>query len=68
MLEPVHVGEAGQHVGCFAKVPILLIVAPQQVHVVNFTLVLLDHVHQVFFQVWRIHLEHRAQCKLMSAF
>lgn len=59
--EPVHVGKAGQYVGSFAKVTILLVVAPQEVHIVNFTLVLLDHMHQMFFQVWRIHLDPRAQ-------
>lgn len=42
---PVHVGEASQHVSRFAKVTVLLVVAPEQVHVVDFTLVLLDHVH-----------------------
>lgn len=55
--QPVHVCQPGQNVGCFAKVAVLLVVAPQQVHVVHFALVLLDHVHEVIFQIGRVHLE-----------
>lgn len=61
LLRPVHVSEAGQDVGCFSKAAILLIVAPQQVHVVNFALVLFYHVHQVFFKVRRVYLGNKCQ-------
>lgn len=57
----MHVSETGQYVSCLSKVPVLLVVAPQQVHIVHFTLVLLDHVHQVFLQVQRIHLDDGGQ-------
>lgn len=59
MSVPVHVSQTSQHMSCFAKVTVLLVVTPQQVHVVHFTLVLLDHVHQMFLQVRRIHLDSR---------
>lgn len=52
----MHVSKAGQYMSCLAKVTILLVVAPQQVHIVHLTLVLLDHMHQMFLQIWRIHL------------
>lgn len=52
----MHVSETGQYMSCLAEVTVLLVVTPQQVHVVHFTLVLLDHMHQVFLQVRRIHL------------
>lgn len=55
--EPVHVGKPGQHVGCLAEVAVLLVVAPQQVHVVHFALVLLDHVHEVILQIRGVYLE-----------
>lgn len=63
MFEPVHVSEAGQNVSCFAEVTIFLIVAPQEVHIVDLTLVLFDHMHQMFFQIRRIHLERKYQIK-----
>ncbi len=59
MSKPVHVSQTGQYMSCFAKVAILFIVTPQQVHIVHLTLVLLDHMHQMFLQVWRIHLDNR---------
>lgn len=60
--KPVHVSETGQYISCLAKVTVLFVVAPQQVHIVHLTLVLLDHMHQMFLQVWRIHL-NRVQIK-----
>lgn len=59
----MHVSKTGQYMSCLAKVAVLLIVAPQEVHIVHFTLILLDHVHQMFFQVGRIHLDNRRQKK-----
>lgn len=52
----MHVSKAGQYMSCLAKVTVLLVVAPQQVHIVHLTLVLLDHMHQMFLQVRGIHL------------
>lgn len=43
--------------GGLAKVAVLLVVAPQQVHIMHLALILLDHVHQMFLQVRRIHLD-----------
>lgn len=60
----MHVSETGQYMSCLAKVAVLLVVAPQQVHIVHFTLVLLYHMHQMFFQVGRIHLDNRRQIKM----
>jgi len=56
VFKPVHVSKAGQYVSRFAKVAILLVVAPQEVHIMNLTLVLFDHMHQMFFQIWRVDL------------
>lgn len=61
--KPVHVSETGQNMSGLAKVTVLLVVTPQQVHIVHLTLVLLDHVHQMFLQVRRIHLDNRGQIK-----
>lgn len=61
--KPVHVSETGQYMSCLAKVSVLLVVAPQQIHIVHLALVLLDHMHQMFFQVRRIHLDNREQMK-----
>lgn len=49
----------------FAKAAVLLIVPPQQVHVVHLILILLDHVHQMFLQVRRIHLDNRGQFSIL---
>lgn len=55
----MHVSETGQYMRCLAKVAVLFVVAPQQVHIVHLTLILLDHMHQMFLQVWRINLDNR---------
>lgn len=59
----MHVSETGQHMSCLAKVAVLLVVAPQQVHIVHLTLILLDHMHQMFLQVRGIHLDNRGQIR-----
>lgn len=59
----MHVSETGQYMSCLAKVAVLLVVAPQQVHIVHLTLILLDHMHQMFLQVRRIHLDNGGQIR-----
>lgn len=59
---PVHVGQTGQDVSRFSKAAILLIVSPQEVHVAHFALVLLDHVHQMLFEILRVDL-HETKTK-----
>lgn len=56
---PLHVSQTSQHVSRFAKAAALLVVAPQQVHVVHLVLILLDHVHQMLLQVGGVHLHNR---------
>ena len=63
MSKPVHVSKTGKYMSRLAKVAVLLVVAPQQVHIVHLTLVLLDHMHQMFLQIRRIHLNNRRQIK-----